>query len=174
LPPVFFSAPSRVTMMRAPEAPIGWPSAQAPPWMLTLLCGMSRSRMAAIGTAAKASLISNRSTSLAFQPVFLNSFCIAPIGAVVNRFGSCAWVAWPTMRAIGVRPSSLAVDSRIMTSAAAPSLIDDDEAAVTVPSFLKAGRSDGILSTLAFSGPSSFSMTVSPRRLATVTGAIPS
>ncbi len=37
LPPVFFSAPIRVAVMRAPEAPIGWPSAQAPPWMLTLV-----------------------------------------------------------------------------------------------------------------------------------------
>src|SRR5438046_4116081 len=37
LPPVFLSAPIRVTRMRAPEAPIGWPSAQAPPWILTLL-----------------------------------------------------------------------------------------------------------------------------------------
>src|SRR6266508_714637 len=39
LPPVFLRAPIRVTRMRAPDAPIGWPSAQAPPWMLTLSCG---------------------------------------------------------------------------------------------------------------------------------------
>lgn len=39
LPPVFFKAPIRVARMRAPLAPIGWPSAQAPPWILTLSCG---------------------------------------------------------------------------------------------------------------------------------------
>ena len=76
------------------------------------------------------------------------------------------------MRAIGFRPSLSAVDSRISTSAAAPSLIDDDEAAVMVPSLAKAGLSDGILSTLALSGPSSVSITVSPPLAATVTGAI--
>ena len=51
---------------------------------------MSRSFIAAIGTAAKASLISNRSTSPARQPVFSNSLWSAPIGAVVNRLGACA------------------------------------------------------------------------------------
>src|SRR5450830_1470650 len=65
-----------------------------------------------------------------------------------------------------------AVDSRISTRAAAPSLIDEDEAAVMVPSFLKAGFSDGIFSRRAFCGPSSRLMTVSPPRPETVTGAI--
>ena len=37
LPPYLRSAPSSVTTMRAPDAPIGWPSAQAPPCTLTLL-----------------------------------------------------------------------------------------------------------------------------------------
>ena len=32
------SAPSSVTTMRAPLAPIGWPSATAPPWTLTISC----------------------------------------------------------------------------------------------------------------------------------------
>ena len=76
------------------------------------------------------------------------------------------------MRAIGMQPSFFAVDSRINTSAAAPSLIDDDDAAVMVPSFLKAAFSVGILSSRAFSGPSSLSMTTSPLRPDTVTGAI--
>ncbi len=31
----FLSAASSVTRMRAPDAPMGWPSAQAPPWTLT-------------------------------------------------------------------------------------------------------------------------------------------
>ncbi len=33
----FASAASSVTMMRAPDAPMGWPSAQAPPWTFNLL-----------------------------------------------------------------------------------------------------------------------------------------
>src|SRR6266852_6618205 len=68
LPPVFLSAPIRVTRMRAPEAPIGWPSAHAPPWMLTLSCGRPCSFIAAMVTTAKASLISYRSTLPALQP----------------------------------------------------------------------------------------------------------
>src|SRR5450830_812717 len=150
LPPVFFKAPSRVTMMRAPEAPIGWPSAHAPPWMLILLCAMSRSCMAAIGTAANASLISNKSTLLLLQPVFAYSFLMAPMGAVVNSFGACACVAWPWILAMTVQPSFFAVDSRISTRAAAPSLIDEDEAAVMVPSFLNAAFKVGIFSRRAF------------------------
>src|SRR5204862_6267408 len=58
LPPFFLSAPIRVTRMRAPEAPIGWPSAHAPPGMLTRSCGKPCSLIAAMTTTAKASLIS--------------------------------------------------------------------------------------------------------------------
>ena len=36
LSPYWVNAASSVTTIRAPEAPIGWPSAQAPPWMFTL------------------------------------------------------------------------------------------------------------------------------------------
>src|SRR6185503_6980069 len=68
------SAPISVTRMRAPEAPIGWPSAQAPPCTFTFSCGRPCSFIAAIATTAKASLISKRSTSLAFQPVRSKSF----------------------------------------------------------------------------------------------------
>jgi SH3-like domain-containing protein len=66
----FLSALSRVTMIRAPLAPIGWPSAVAPPWTLILSCGMPRSRIANMATQAKASLTSNRSTSSTLQPAF--------------------------------------------------------------------------------------------------------
>jgi lipid-binding SYLF domain-containing protein len=40
-----------------------------------------------------------------------------------------------------------------MTNAAAPSLIDEEDAAVIVPSFLKAGLSVGIFSGRALPGP---------------------
>ena len=46
--------------------------------------------MLAMATTAKASLISNRSTSPVDQPVRSISLRIAPIGAVVNRFGASA------------------------------------------------------------------------------------
>src|SRR5690606_13833005 len=80
--------------------------------------------------------------------------------------------AWATRRAIGVQPSSFAVDSRISTIAAAPSEIDDEVAAVTVPSLRKAGRSDGILAGSALKGDSSRSTVTSPLRPAIFTGAI--
>ena len=49
--------------MRAPEAPIGWPKAIAPPLTLTFVSSMPRIRIEPIATEAKASLISQRSTS---------------------------------------------------------------------------------------------------------------
>src|SRR5258706_4556030 len=52
------SAPISVTRMRAPEAPIGWPSAQAPPCTFIFSCGRPCSFIAAIATTANASLIS--------------------------------------------------------------------------------------------------------------------
>ncbi|MCY1244138.1 hypothetical protein D9M72_571970 [compost metagenome] len=100
------------------------------------------------------------------------SLAMASTGAVVNQPGACACVVWPSMRAIGCRPSCFAVDARIITSAEAPSLIDDDDAAVMVPSLANAGLSDGILSSLMRRGPSSVSITVSPPLPDTVTGTI--
>src|SRR3982750_391215 len=76
------------------------------------------------------------------------------------------------MRAMGARPRAFAVLSRINTSAAAPSEMLDEVAAVMAPSFLKAGLSDGILSSLALKGCSSNLMTVSPLGELSVTGAI--
>ncbi len=74
--------------------------------------------------------------------------------------------------ASGVRPRRSASDPRISTSAAAPSEIEEELAAVTVPPSRKAGFSVGILSGRAFSGCSSVSITVSPPRVFSVTGAI--
>ena len=169
--PYFFSAPSSVTTMRAPEAPIGWPSAQAPPWMLTFPAGNCMSCMAAMVTTAKASLISYRSTSVAVHPVFANNFRMAPTGAVGNSAGASAYVAWPTMRASGLNPSFSADAARISTRAAAPSEIDDELAGVTVPSLRNAGLKVGIFSRLTANGPSSLSSTTSPCLPATLTGA---
>ena len=62
------NAETSVTRIRAPEAPIGWPIAQAPPFTLTRSLGRCAWRMAASATTAKASLTSHRSTSPTFQP----------------------------------------------------------------------------------------------------------
>ena len=76
------------------------------------------------------------------------------------------------MRAIGLQPCFAAVDSRISTSAAAPSLMLLALAAVIVPSFLNAGFRPGILSSRALNGCSSNLTTVSPPLPGTPTGAI--
>ncbi len=89
--PYVSSAASSVTITRAPDAPIGCPSAHAPPCTLTFSCGRSRSRIAAIGTTANASLISNRSTSRRFQPVFSDSLRSAPIGALRKLSEKTGW-----------------------------------------------------------------------------------
>src|SRR5690606_4420365 len=90
------SAAISVVMMRVPLAPMGWPSAVAPPCTLILSRGMPRSCMANIATQAKASLISNRSTSPIVQLALARTLLIAPIGAMVKSLGSCACAACAT------------------------------------------------------------------------------
>ena len=159
--------------MRAPEAPMGWPRAQAPPLTLSFSCGMPRSRMAIMATTAKASLTSKRSTSSTLQPARSRACRMAGTGAVVKSPGSWAWAPWPAMRATGVRPRRSAVEARISTRAAAPSEIEEALAAVIAPSLAKAGFRVGILAGSAFSGCSSSRLTVStPLRPAISTGTI--
>ena len=67
-----------VSTRRAPLAPIGWPSATAPPFTFT----MSSSDARACGwrcsdTAANASLISMRPRSWTSSPAFFSAFCSA-------------------------------------------------------------------------------------------------
>ena len=57
----------------------------------------------------------------------------------MNHSGACAWLPYATMRASGVRPRSRAAAAVVTMTAAAPSEIEEDEAAVTVPSLPKAG-----------------------------------
>ncbi len=89
---------------------------------------------------------------------------------MVNRPGSWAWAAWDTMRATIGRPSALATLSRVITRAAAPSLIEDALAAVMVPSLEKAGFNVGIFSGMALPGCSSSVTVTVPFRPATSTG----
>ena len=125
-----------------------------------------------MATTAKASLISKRSTESLLQPVFSNSFFSAPIGAVGKSFGAAACVACATTRASGVAPRFSASLSRIRMSAAAPSEIELELAAVTVPPSRKAGLSVGIFSGFALGGCSSVATSVSALPAFTLTGAI--
>src|SRR5271165_562258 len=58
----------RRVVRTAPVAPIGWPWAMAPPSTLTISSGRPSSRATTMTIAAKASLISIRSTELISQP----------------------------------------------------------------------------------------------------------
>src|SRR3990167_5161615 len=111
--------------------------------MLTLAWSRSCSRMASMVTMAKASLISNRSTSALSQPAFFSRLLIAPMGAMVNSLGSWLWVAWATILAKGLRPRRAASAAVIMITALAPSEIELALAAVMLPSLRKAGFSVG-------------------------------
>ena len=112
--------------------------------------------MKTIGTTAKASFTSHRSTSSTAQPTLLSRSRTAGTGAVVNHFGACAHVACPTMRARAVNPWACAALSEASTKAAAPSDMDEAFAAVTVPPLRNAGLSKGILSARARPGCSSW------------------
>src|SRR5579862_3874615 len=130
------------------------------------------SRIAIIVTTAKASLISYRSTCPADQPAFSSTRLMAPAGVVVNHSGACAKPAYATTRARGVAPAARAADSLASTSAAAPSEIEEELAAVTVPSLLKEGFRLGNFLISMVGGVSSLSTTCSPLRFLTVTGVI--
>src|SRR6516165_8797652 len=70
-----------VTSTRAPDAPIGWPSAIAPPLTLTFEVSQPRSLLTAQACAAKASLASIRSRSPTLQPALFNAVREAGIAA---------------------------------------------------------------------------------------------
>src|SRR5262245_65344332 len=82
-----------------------------------------------------------RSRSATFQPAFLSAAREAGIGPVPMIAGSTPACAHDTIRASGVLPNLAASLAFISTNAAAPSLIPEALAAVTVPSLSKAGRS---------------------------------
>ena len=155
-PPVFRSAPISVTTMRAPEAPIGWPSAQAPPWTLTFLVrqaelahrrhGHDRERLVdlveidlLLRPAGALEQLADRADRRGREPARL-----LRVRGVRRRSSRAA-----------CRPRFSAVERRISTSAAAPSEIELEFAAVTVPSLRNAGFSVGIFSRFALHGCSS-------------------
>jgi hypothetical protein len=89
-------------------------------------------------TTAKASLISNKIDIARDQPVRSSSTRIAPMGAV-GKSAAC-WRRWSGRDdASGLRPRRSASERRMRTSAAAPSEMALEFAAVTVPPSRKAG-----------------------------------
>src|SRR6185312_6516316 len=87
-----------VTRMRQPLAPMGWPSATAPPLALTRSGFSPSSRISATPCTEKASFNSYRSTSSAFQPVLAHNLRTVSTGVIITHFGSRPLTAWATMR----------------------------------------------------------------------------
>jgi hypothetical protein len=139
-------------MMRAPEAPRGWPRAIAPPLGLTRSQFGSTSRPQASTTLANASLISITSRSSRPRPVRRRTRSVAGITPVSISTGSTPARANPANRASGRSPSRSAVARLASSRAAAPSEIWLEFPAVTCPSGRNAGFS-----------PASFSIEVSRR-----------
>ena len=83
-PPRRRSSWTSAPTIRAPEAPIGWPRAIAPPLTLTLSSSMPSIRTEFSATEANASLISQRSISSADLPI-LSSACWAAFAGVLAR-----------------------------------------------------------------------------------------
>src|SRR5512134_884438 len=154
---------SSVTRMRQPEAPIGCPSAMAPPFTFTFEVSQPICRLTAIACAAKASLISISSRSFGSQPARARHLLEAGTGPMPMYFGSTPADAKALMRAMGFRPSSFALRALVTMTAAAPSLMPEALAAVTVPFLSKAGLRAFIASSVApWRGYSSSANTTGP------------
>src|ERR1700694_357289 len=96
------SSCTSVAMMRTPLAPSGWPSAIAPPFVLTRCGSSSRSRTQAITCDAKASFSSTQSISAALSPARARAFCEAGIGPRPMQDGSTPALAGGRIRASGL------------------------------------------------------------------------
>src|SRR6478736_3421103 len=148
---------SSVAVMRAPVMPNGWPSAIAPPDTFSLSWSMPNSRAEPSTCTANASLISYRSMSSIVMSALVSALRVASMGPRPMTSGDSPDTPVATMRANGVNPSSRALVSLMITTAAAPSFRGHALPAVTVPF----GRNTG-LSWLTLSyvvparGPSSF------------------
>src|SRR5919112_571426 len=140
-----------LTVRTAPVAPMGCPSATAPPTGLSFSSGTSSSRPTAIAMEEKASFASTASRSSTLRPAFFRAMREAGIMPVPMTDGSTPATAAETSLPATGRPSSPAFLSLETSIMEAPSLMPLALAAVTVPpSFLKTGLSFCRPSTLAF------------------------
>ena len=148
------SAASRVARMRAPEAPIGWPSAQAPPLTLSLSCGMPRSRWRDHGDHGEG-LVDLEQVDVGRRS---SRPCSSTLdgrhrgGGELGRARGRGRRGRRRGRRSACRASRRRLAARVITRAAAPSVIDEALAAVIVPSLAKAGFSVGILAGSALAG----------------------
>src|SRR5437016_2950783 len=161
--PRSFIAYTRVVKTRAPLQPIGWPSANAPPFTLSFSGGMPSSRITARLAAAYASLCSKRSMSSTDMPVFFRSFRTPGIGASITHSGLTPAVLYATTRASGVTAGRSAASLDMTTIAAPPSLNWDAFPAVTCPPSRKTGGSfESFSRDVSIRIPSSTSMRPAP------------
>ena len=137
-----------MTTIRVPEAPIGWPSAIAPPNGFTFSVGIFKSLMTAILCAAKASFSSKISTFSSGIRVRATNFSMAGTGPIPMIAGSTPASAYPFRVARIGRFNSLAYSRVVIMTQAAPSLIPEEFPAVITPSFLKAGFNPERLSSV--------------------------
>jgi hypothetical protein len=103
-PPVRSRLCSSVVISRAPVAPIGWPSAIAPPLALTRSLSAPVSASHASTTDANASLTSNKSMSETARPARARACLVAGIGAVSIQTGSAPRAEIWCTRALGLTP----------------------------------------------------------------------
>ena len=149
--------------MRAPVAPIGWPSAIAPPLTFSRSGSKPSSRSQARTWAANASLTSSRSNWWRRRESRSRSFFTAGTTPMPITLGSTPAAATPRTRAIGWTPSAAARSCDRSTIAAAPSVIPEELPAVTLPpTGLNAGGSFASDSGVVSRGCSSRVKSTSP------------
>ena len=113
-------ASSSVTRTRAPLAPIGWPSATAPPWTFIFSCGMPRSFIAAMGTDGERLVDLEQVHVVHVQPqLSAPALAMAPMGARVNHSGSRENGGVAEDSGLGLDPQFLGRFSATTTTAAA-------------------------------------------------------
>src|SRR5579871_657966 len=124
-----------VSAMRGPEAPSGWPTAIAPPFMLTRLSSNGRPRpfRQAKTWAAKASLISITSMSERLSPARASAFFDASTGPMPMIRGGTPATPLATIRAKGLAPTASPALRLATIIATAPSLMPEALPAVVTP-----------------------------------------
>mmetsp|Transcript_21395 Transcript_21395/g.59506 ORF Transcript_21395/g.59506 Transcript_21395/m.59506 type:complete len:240 (+) Transcript_21395:573-1292(+) len=132
---LFANAWARCAVIRDPLAPSGCPMAIALPWTLVLSMSRFSSLAHAKNCAAKASLISTRSTSFSSDksPAFESASRIAGTGPMPMILGSHPTMPYPASRHSGVRSWSIRACSDATMMLPAPSLMPLALAAVTTP-----------------------------------------
>ena len=105
----------------------------APPLTFTFAMSSPSSRITARDWAAKASFSSIMPISSSVSPAFSSTLRTAGTGPMPMTRGSTPTMAWATMRAIGLTPSSFTFSPLISSRAAPASLRPHELPAVTLP-----------------------------------------